>query len=428
MDTIFAQATARGKAGVAIIRVSGPKAHDACLALCGDVPTPRLASLRTLTDVAGAVLDEALVLTFVKGASYTGEDSVEFHTHGGRAVCDSVLNTLSALEGLRGAEPGEFTRRALLNDRLDLTQVEGLADLIDAETEAQQKLALRTFSGEMSVKIQDWRARLVRAMALLEATIDFADEDVPEDVGPEVADLLNSLETELRAELRGAATAERMREGFEVAIVGRPNVGKSTFLNALAGRKAALTSEVAGTTRDVIEVRMDLSGLPVTFLDTAGLRVTSDVVESAGVALALERAEAADLRIFLVDSLSERFELGVQTEDLVVLSKGDLRESEVGAVSGQTGLGVEWVLGEIGARLDGRIGGMSALPHRRQRVALEEASNGISAAKSLLSAGSGLELASEELRRGIQALSVLIGDVDVEQVLGEIFSAFCIGK
>ncbi|NHX27534.1 GTP-binding protein, partial [Escherichia coli] len=229
------------------------------------------------------VLDEALVLRFDAGHSFTGEEVVELHTHGSPATVTAVLRALSAIDGLRLAEPGEFTRRALENERLDLAQVEGLSDLIEAETEAQRKQALRVLSGAIGKRAEVWRSDLIRAAALMEATIDFADEDVPVDVSPEVLDLLARTEADLLREAEGVSAAERIREGFEVAIVGPPNAGKSTLLNALAGREAAITSEYAGTTRDVIEVRMDLHGLPVTVLDTAGLRETDDVVEGIGI-------------------------------------------------------------------------------------------------------------------------------------------------
>ncbi len=306
MDTIYALASARGKAGVAVVRISGPHAFPAARALAGDLPAPRRAGLRRLTSADGALLDEALVLLFEVGSSFTGEDVVELQLHGSTAVVRAVLTELSKQEGLRPAEPGEFTRRALENECLDLAQVEGLADLLDAETEAQRKQAVGVLSGALGDLAGAWRTDLIRAAALLEATIDFADEDVPVDVSPEVNALLDTTLESLERETAGTRIAERIREGFEVAIVGRPNAGKSTLLNAMAGREAAITSDIAGTTRDVIEVHMELAGLPVTVLDTAGVRDTEDQVEAIGVARALERAKAADLRVFLLEGADDQ--------------------------------------------------------------------------------------------------------------------------
>ncbi|RME15226.1 MAG: tRNA uridine-5-carboxymethylaminomethyl(34) synthesis GTPase MnmE, partial [Alphaproteobacteria bacterium] len=297
-DTIFALASARGKAGVAVIRVSGPRAFESCREICRSVPEHR--GLRVLHAADGGPIDKALVLTFTKGRSFTGEETVEYHVHGAVAVIDALLRRLGGQKGLRMAEPGEFTRRALENGRLGLDEVEGLADLIEAETEAQRRQALRVFSGALGELAESWRRALIRAEALVEATIDFADEEVPTDVSGEVLELLDEVEAGLSREIEGVSIAERIRDGFEVAIVGPPNAGKSTLLNALAGREAAITSEIAGTTRDVIEVRMDVGGLPVTFLDTAGLRESGDSVERIGIERAIDRANAADLRVFLL--------------------------------------------------------------------------------------------------------------------------------
>jgi tRNA modification GTPase len=427
-DTIYALATARGRSGLAVIRVSGPRATEAGQALCGALPPPRKAGLRRLI-WNEELLDEALVLPFSKGSSFTGEPVVEFHCHGGPAVVGAVLRALAEQPGLRLAEPGEFTRRALEHGVLDLAQVEGLADLIDAETEAQRRQAVRVLSGAVGRKVESWRRDLIRAAALLEATIDFADEDVPIDVSPEVLALIDGLTADLRKEAAGVSAAERIRDGFEVAIVGPPNAGKSTLLNQLAGREAAITSEIAGTTRDVIEVRMEISGLPVTFLDTAGLRETDDRLERAGIDRALARAEAADLRLFLTDGTMPPG-LKPSGEDIVVVGKSDTRSGYHGqAVSGLTGQGVPELMQRVGEILQKRVGSAGALVRERHRVAVTTAIAALAESRAeVLRDDSRVELAAEHLRRAVGALDALIGRVDVDDLLGEIFASFCIGK
>lgn len=427
MDTIYALATARGRSGLAVVRISGPAAHAAGLALCGSLPAARVAGLRRLT-WGGELLDEALVVSFAEGASFTGEAVVELHCHGGPAVVGAVLRALSEQPGLRLAEPGEFTRRALENGVLDLAQVEGLADLIDAETEAQRRQAVRVLSGSVGQKVDGWRRDLIRAGALLEATIDFADEDVPVDVSPEVLALIDGLMADLGREAAGVTAAERIRDGFEVAIVGAPNAGKSTLLNQLAGREAAITSEIAGTTRDVIEVRMEIAGLPVTFLDTAGLRDTEDRLERAGIERALARAEAADLRLFLTDG--SPLPLEPVGDDLVVLGKADTKSGWSGlAVSGKTGQGVAELMARIGEILGDRVGSAGALVRERHRVAVTTAIAALAESRAeVVRDDSRVELAAEHLRQAVRALDALVGRVDVDDLLGEIFASFCIGK
>jgi len=427
MDTIFAQASGRGKAGIAVIRLSGPRAWEAVSALCGALPEPRKAALRKLKS-GGDLLDEALVLCFEAGHSFTGEQSAELHVHGAMATVAAVLRALGAFPWLRLAEPGEFTRRAMENGQLDLAQVEGLADLIEAETEAQRKQALAVLSGAVGTMVEGWRSRLIRAAALLEATIDFADEDVPEDVHPEVLQLLSLVAAEINRELGRISASERVREGFEVAIVGRPNAGKSTLLNALAGREAAITSEIAGTTRDVIEVRMDLAGLAVTLLDTAGLREAEDRIEALGVERALQRARQADLRLFLLDD-DDIPMLEPKDDDLVVHGKADLGGKGGLRVSGKTGAGVDELVQAITSRLAERAAGAGVMTRERHRDCLLRASVALDAAKMELRAGAErLDLAAENFRTASRALESLLGRVDVESLLDEIFTSFCIGK
>ena len=431
MDTIYALASARGKAGVAVVRISGPLAFWTVETLAGNLPAPRRTALRVLRDRNGDVLDEALVLCFEKGASFTGEESAELQLHGSVAIVNAVLRNLSELDGLRLAEAGEFTRRALENERLDLAQVEGLADLIESETEAQRRQALRVFSGALGEKAERWRQKLLRSAALMEATIDFADEEVPTDVAPEVLSLIAEVMLDLEHEVAGAKMAERIRDGFEVAIVGPPNAGKSTLLNALAGRDAAITSEVAGTTRDVIEVRMELSGLPVTLLDTAGLRDTDDVVESIGIERARTRATQADLRVILLPEAGARPEMPPQDGDLVVIGKDDDGHfaSDALSVSGKTGQGLDRMVAMISETLSARASAASSAIRERHRVAMKDALLSLESARNEVLLGADrTEIAAENLRRAVYALNCLVGRIDVENILGEIFSSFCIGK
>lgn len=428
MDTIFALASAQGKAGVAVIRLSGPHAHSAAAGLTGSPLPTRGMRVRSLYTADGARLDDGLVLTFQAPASFTGEDVSELQIHGSTASVNAVMRCLSDMDGLRLAEPGEFTRRALENGKMDLTQVEGLADLIDAETEAQRKQAQTILAGDLGALAERWRRDLIRAASLLEAVIDFADEEVPTDVTPEVKSLVTGVMADLQREANGVKIAERIRTGFEVAIVGLPNAGKSTLLNALAGREAAITSEYAGTTRDVIEVRMDLAGLPVTLLDTAGLRETEDHVESLGIELARKRAESADLRVFLTDNPKE---LGVQmmSGDIQVLPKSDLRNPSEGGISGKTGQGIDQLIFQISDVLGNRTTSSGIATRERHRVALINACESLSSAMAVLESGPDLyDIAAEELRTAIRALETLVGRIGVEDLLDEIFSSFCLGK
>jgi tRNA modification GTPase len=425
MDTIFALATAPGRAGIAVLRLSGPAAHLAASALAGELPEHGR-SLRTLRDASGEALDQALVLTFAPHRSFTGEAVAELHCHGAPAVVAAVLRVLGSLPGLRPAEAGEFTRRALENGRLDLAQVEGLADLLSAETEAQRRQAMRVFAGALGAKAQDWRAKLLRAVALVEATIDFSDEDVPENVWPEVLELVVLLAEELRREAKGARLAERLREGFEVAIVGAPNVGKSTLLNRLAGREAAITSEHAGTTRDVIEVRMDLEGLPVTLIDTAGLREAQDPVEAIGIERARTRAAQADLRVHL--HLRGEPVPTPAPDDLIVQAKADLAPGDGLAISGKTGEGIDALVAEIAHRLKPRATGLGVGLRERHARAMGDAADLLDEARDLFDRSAPIEIVAETLRRALRRIDALVGRVGVEDILGEIFSSFCIGK
>lgn len=425
--TIFAQATPPGRSGVAVIRISGPDAHGAARALGAGDPPLRQATLCRLSDPrSGARLDSALVLRFAGPQSFTGEDCVELHVHGGPAVCRAVQGALLAVPGLRLAQAGEFTRRALLNGKIDLSQAEGLGDLLAAETESQARQAMDLMDGRLSAKTAGWRGRLLTALALLEAVIDFSDERIPEDLTQTVKAELRHVVSSFNVELNGSVASERLRVGFEVALVGAPNVGKSTLLNALAGREAAITSDVAGTTRDVIEVRMDLRGLPVTLIDLAGLREAHDPLEEIGIDRARRRAAAADLRVFLLSTEAEIKTLGVarETGDLPVLAKADARSDGAG-VSGLTGQGLDKLLDDIAEELGRRAASASLVGHERQRKAVESARE---AALRALESLPSPELAAEDVRQALRSLDFLLGAADVEAVLDIIFGQFCIGK
>jgi tRNA modification GTPase len=428
MDTIFALATAQGKAGVSIIRISGPNAENAVNVISNKAVPIGRPCIRRLISKSGVHIDEAMVLRFAAPNSFTGEDIVELHVHGSIAVVQAMLRELSSIPNLRLAEAGEFTRRALDNNRLDISKVEGLADLIDSETEAQRMQALRVLSGELGNLTNYWRDKLVRAASLIEATIDFADEEVPVDVTGEVIDIINKTRSSIKKEVEGSIIAERVRNGFEVAIVGAPNLGKSTLLNALAGREAAITSEIAGTTRDVIEVRMDLGGVPVTLLDTAGIRETKDIVEEIGVSRALDRAATADLVVYLYDDTSHltAFE---QNVNVIKLRAKDDEGIYADGVSGRTGSGIETLVKELTQRFGEISKDVGIATHERHRIAMQNALLHLSNAESFVQQGPEMyDIGAEELRMSCRVLDTLIGRVDVESLLDEIFSSFCIGK
>ena len=431
MDTIFALSTAPGKAGVAVIRLSGPLSGEAVRKLCGNLPEPRQAAFRRLSDSAGEFLDEAIVIFFPEGRSYTGECVCELHVHGARAIIEAIIGYLGSMPGLRLADAGEFTLRALGNGKMGLVEVEGLADLLDAETEAQRRQACKSFDGAFSRKIESWRSGLIECAALIEAAIDFSEEDLPIDPAYEVIDRLRTVSANLRAEIEGIGIAERVREGFEIAIVGAPNTGKSTLLNYLAGREAAITSEIAGTTRDVIEVAMDISGFSATFLDTAGIRESTDPIEKIGVNRTLNRATAADMRVFLLNSAdSESYGIKPRHGDLILRAKADLLANGTeAAVSGKTGKGVSEMVSRIAKELQNRAAVVGVATRQRHGIAISSAISYLESADNELNGNVvRIEIAAEEVRKAIGSLESLLGRVDAEHVLGEIFGRFCIGK
>jgi tRNA modification GTPase len=429
-DTIFAVATAPGRAGIAVIRISGPEADEALRKLSREkLPTERQAVLRSLYGVTdGERIDIGLILRFSPKASYTGENVVELQVHSGRAVTTALLQNLSQITGLRAAERGEFTRRAVENGRLDLTQAEAIADLVDAETEAQRRQALGQLEGKLSQVYEDWRARLVRAAAWIEAGIDFPDEEIPESAVAESNAVLAGVLNELRQHLNDGRRGEILREGLHVAVIGPPNAGKSSLINALAQRDVAIVSETAGTTRDIIEVQLDLHGFPVILADTAGLREAKDAIEAEGVRRALSRAEGADLKLLVLDgTASEPFTPAI-APDLVVRNKADLVLQRAPAdlwISAKTGEGLNALierLAEAAAR--GLQGEAPAMTRARHRSALSEAAVALEKAISVMEP----ELKAESLRLALRAIGRVTGRVDLDELLDVVFRDFCIGK
>lgn len=427
MDTIFALASAPGKAGISIVRLSGPLAINVAEKLTKSKLKEKQPNLRVIYDSDNHFIDQALILIFRKPYSFTGENVVEFHLHGSSAVVSSLIKLLGNFKGLRSAEAGEFTRCALENGKIDLAQVEGLADLIDAETDAQHKQAARIFNGALGEKTKEWRAKLVKAGALLVATLDFADEEVPEEVTPEVEKLINMVLSDLDKEIIGVHTAERIRSGFEVAIVGAPNLGKSTLLNYLVGRDAAITSNVSGTTRDVIEVKLDLRGLPVTILDTAGIRKSDDKVEEIGISRALERSSLSDLRIVLTEDGEYPVGLKKRDTDIICIAKDD--QGNRGGVSGKTGAGIDRLKNNIWDILNNKAQYVGIATRERHKSSMVNAKKFLgNAVVSLRDGPEYYDITAEEIRAATSALDSLIGRIGVEDVLDEVFSSFCLGK
>jgi tRNA modification GTPase len=445
--TIFALSSGRLPAAIAVVRISGAATRAALETLVAKLPEPRRAGLRKLRHPrTKGVLDEALVLWFPGPNTETAEDMAELHLHGGRAVVAAVMEVLAQVPGLRGAEAGEFTRRAFENGRLDLTAVEGLADLVSAETEAQRAQAMRQFQGLLGGRAETWRQRLIGALALVEARIDFSDEaDVPDDLIGPALDAARELLAEVEAVLRDEHRGERLREGLVVAIAGPPNAGKSSLLNRLARREAAIVSPYAGTTRDVIEVHLDLGGYPVMLLDTAGVRESEDPVEQEGVRRARERAAAADLVLWVEDAESSAGRVLRKNESItqpkkewLIHNKSDLiysdREQPKSAkgefkISALTGLGMDALvsaLAEHAAELFA-VGEPALVTRQRHRDLLRQVADALSRALAL-GAGAAEELVAEELRLAMRALGRLTGRVDVEDILDVIFRDFCIGK
>ncbi|HYD71941.1 MAG TPA: tRNA uridine-5-carboxymethylaminomethyl(34) synthesis GTPase MnmE [Candidatus Binatia bacterium] len=436
-DTIVALASGAGRAGVAVIRLSGPHAGDVLGALTArDLPKPRCATREAFCDPrTGLSLDDGLALWFPGPHSFSGEDVAELHVHGGPAVIAAIIEACLSQPGVRVAEPGEYTRRAFENGKLDLAEAEGLADLVAAETEGQRRQALRQRRGALSSVYETWRARLIEAAALIEAEIDFPDEDLPGELSRRAGPLLHALVADMEGHLNDAHRGERIRDGYRIAIIGPPNAGKSSLLNALAKREAAIVSDIPGTTRDVVEVRLILAGYPVWIADTAGLREAADAIEAEGVRRALARAEEADLRIGVVEigqPTPRELKAALQGDDILVHSKADKVEGHQSGdfleVSATAGFGLAQLHTQLEARVADALGREEApvLTRARHRRLVEEARDAL--LRAIPAFDGGPELAAEDVRVAADQIGRLTGRIDVEDLLGEIFSSFCIGK
>jgi tRNA modification GTPase len=443
-QTIFALSSGRPPSAIALVRVSGPQAGIALTSLAGRIPPPRMATRVVLRDAARQPIDDAVVLWFPGPASATGEDVAELHVHGGRAVLAALFASLAAIENVRPAEPGEFTRRAFENGKLDLTEAEGLDDLIHADTDRQRRQALRQLKGLLGDKARDWRAQIIEASALIEAGIDFSDEaDVPAELLAPALLKVEGLLAEIEEVLAAQGRSERLRDGLVVAIAGPPNVGKSTLMNQLARREVAIVSPHAGTTRDIIEVQLDLDGYPVTVIDTAGIRESEDPVEQEGVRRARSRAAEADLVLWVADADRKEILRAGDAPVWLVRNKIDLQADRADGASSTLDLGQGGIELRISAsRGDGMPELISALVgfaqdyfgsddrgligRVRQRQLLQETA--ASLRRSIAVIGAGEELAAEDLRAAAYSLGRLLGRVDVEDILDVIFRDFCIGK
>ncbi len=434
-DTIFALSSGRLPSGVAVVRISGPKVRFVLETIIGSIPAPRYAAYKLFRDRNGDSIDRGLVLFFPGPNSFTGEDCAEFHLHGGKAVVEKLLSEMGELPGCRIAEAGEFTRRAFSNGKMDLTIAEGLADLIAAETEGQRRLALQVASGTQRELYTEWRQRLLRARAFIEAELDFADEsDVPGSVSEQVWQSLALLKREIENHIASGKRASMLRDGLHVVIVGAPNAGKSSLLNFLAGREVAIISEEAGTTRDLLEVKLDLGGIPVYVTDTAGLRETDSSVEKIGIERARARMADADL-VLLLEDMSDPIEVTPDETSAILWrigTKADLKGEPSGnwsyRISTKTGEGLDGLLNALQSFAEAQIGQIEdAVPTRQRHINLLR-STVAEIDRAINGTNLPLELRAENMRLASQHLGRITGDVDVEEILDVIFSQFCIGK
>lgn len=442
--TIYALSTVFGKSGVAVFRISGERSLDVLKRLtnidCSNI-RPRYAYFSKLHGIDGMPIDHALVLYFKAPNSFTGEDIVEIHSHGSKAVISSLLDNLSQIEGLRLAEPGEFSKRAFYNEKMDLTEAEGLADLIDAETSEQQKYALRQMSGELKDLYEGWRQDLVTVLSHLEAYIDFPDEELPDNIVSNLENTVFKVRKNIQKHLQQSSYGERLHEGFRVVIMGEPNAGKSSLLNTLAKREAVIVSDVAGTTRDAVDVYMNLGGYPVIFTDTAGLRKTEEKIEKKGIEIAFDKAREADLIIALADGknadLSQFDTLAADCKNkmIYVINKSDLLDEEQRSFFFNQGLilisakhkqGIEVLIEQIKQRIASEFTGNSSALITRQRY--REVLNDVFKDLSDFNLNKSIELAAEDIRLAARNIGKITGRIEVDEILDKIFGSFCIGK
>lgn len=441
--TIFALATAPGKSGVAIIRISGKNSLDSIKYLTNqDIPPARKAALRDLLHpLSKELIDQAIIIFFPGPKSFTGEDIVELHIHGSRAIINILIKLLSNFNNFRIANPGEFAKRAFLNGRMDLTAAEGLADLIEAETTIQQRQAIRQMQGNLSDIYEEWKNKLIRSLALLEAYIDFPDEDIPDDILNDLEDLTSELKKNIAKHLNDNHKGEIIRRGIYVAILGAPNVGKSTLLNYLAKREVAIVSNIAGTTRDALEVNLDLNGYPVTIIDTAGIRESKDIIEKEGIRRAFTKAEEADIKIIMFasdqpESINEDILKIIDDETIILVNKIDCQQvintenlnksHNKLLISIEKNIGLEEFLDKLSGLIEEKFSPASdpLITRERHRILLEKCLEVI----NYFNMEKELELACEDLRIAARYLGQITGHINVETILDEIFRNFCIGK